>query len=379
MTGSLRRRLAVSHLAVALVAVVAVVMAVALLGGRAAETYVTELDAQITRFQEERGFVPPGLARQQQEQGARQEATADFRAQIGTAALVGGGVAAIIAVGLALYVGGRLSRPVLRSAQAARRVMAGDRTIDLPTTGIDELDALRAAIQQLSRELDAAEHQRDRLVDDVTHELRTPLAVMRGHVEGFRDGVIAPDPATLERLLGELHRLERLVDDLRASTELAAGDLQRDPLLLERTVEEAVERHRLQAASSGVELTATLDGHTRVIGDADRLAQVLDNLIQNALAHAPRATEVRVTATSHGAAARIEVADDGPGIPASDQALVFERLYRADVARDRSGGGAGIGLAIARRIVEAHGGQIGVLSEVGEGATFWFTLPITDS
>jgi signal transduction histidine kinase len=378
VSGSLRRRLALSHLAVAMVAVVAVVVAVSLLGGRAAETYVTELDEQITRFQEERGFVPPGLARQQQEQGARQAVTADFRTQIGMAALIGGGVAAMIAIGLALYVGGRVSRPVLRSAQAARRVMAGDRAIDLPTTGIDELDALRAAIQQLSRELDAAEHQRDRLVDDVTHELRTPLAVMRGHVEGFRDGVITPDRVTLERLLGELHRLERLVDDLRASAELAAGDLERAPIALERTVADAVERHRLQAASVGVELTATIDGPMAVLGDADRLGQVLDNLVRNALAHAPRATQVRVTASGDGATARVEVTDEGPGISPAEQALVFERLYRADVARDRSGGGAGIGLAIARRIVEAHGGQIGVLSDLGRGATFWFTLPLTD-
>jgi signal transduction histidine kinase len=378
VSGSLRHRLALSHLAVAMVAVVAVVVAVSLLGGRAAETYVTELDEQITRFQEERGFVPPGLARQQQEQGARQAVTADFRTQIGMAALIGGGVAAMIAIGLALYVGGRVSRPVLRSAQAARRVMAGDRAIDLPTTGIDELDALRAAIQQLSRELDAAEHQRDRLVDDVTHELRTPLAVMRGHVEGFRDGVITPDRVTLERLLGELHRLERLVDDLRASAELAAGDLERAPIALERTVADAVERHRLQAASVGVELTATIDGPMAVLGDADRLGQVLDNLVRNALAHAPRATQVRVTASGDGATARVEVTDEGPGISPAEQALVFERLYRADVARDRSGGGAGIGLAIARRIVEAHGGQIGVLSDLGRGATFWFTLPLTD-
>lgn len=378
MSGSLRRRLALSHLAVALVAVLAVVVSVSLLGSRAAEDFVSELEAQITRFEEERGFVPPGLARQAREQEARDTATSELRGQIGTAAMIGGAVAAAIAIGLALVVGGRISRPVLRSARAARKVMAGDRTIELPVTGIHELDTLRGALHQLSRDLDAAERQRDRLVDDVTHELRTPLAVMRGHVEGIRDGVIAPDRPTLDRVLGELHRLERLVDDLRASTELGDEHLQRTPVRVDRLAADAVERHRLHAERAGVELTAIVDEPLTVPADAGRLAQVLDNLLQNALAHAPAASAVRVVAKPDGPAARIEVVDHGPGIAAADQALIFERLYRADVARDRPGGGAGIGLAIARRIVEAHGGRIGVVSQVGEGATLWFTLPLTD-
>lgn len=375
---SLRRRLAISHLIVAMVAVGAVVIGVSLLANRAADTFVSELDEQIERFEEERGFVPPGLARQQQGE-AEAEAAEDFRSEIGTAALLGGGIAAVIAVALALYVGGLVSDPVRRSARAAGRFAAGDRQVDLPTSGITELDDLRAALQQLGQDLERAERQRDRLVDDVSHELRTPLAVLRGHVEGMRDGVIEADAATLTRLLGELHRLERLVDDLRASTELGAHDLARSAVDLGGLATEVTERHRFTAFETALTIgCVSLDGVV-VEADRDRLAQVIDNLIQNAISHAPRGSSIGVTVTSASGSARVEVRDDGPGLAPADQALVFDRLYRADAARDRGRGGAGIGLAVARRIVEVHGGQIGVESAPGQGATFWFTLPLTDS
>jgi len=377
--GSLRRRLALSHLAVAMVAVAAVVLAVTLLANRAADAYVTELDAQIARFEEERGFLPPGLARQQQTRSEQGVATGEFRGQIAAAALIGAGVAAVIAIGLALYVGGLVSGPVRRSAHAASRVAAGERQLDLPMSGIRELDELRTALEQLGADLEAAEGQRDRLVDDVTHELRTPLAVLRGHVEGIRDQVIQPDRATIDRLLAELHRLERLVEDLRASAELTVQDLMRGPIDLDRLVRDAVERHMLAATAAGIRLEHEATNAAPVMGDAGRLDQVLDNLVANALAHAPRGSSIALSIGRDASLARVEVRDDGPGLAPADQALVFERLYRADESRDRTKGGAGIGLAVARRIIDAHGGQIGVNSTPGQGSTFWFTLPLTDS
>jgi two-component system, OmpR family, sensor histidine kinase BaeS len=374
--GSLRGRLAVSHIAVAMAAVAAVVLAVSLLANRAADAYVSELDARIARIQQQEGFVPPGLARQQQERSAQTAAADDFRGQIGTAAIVGTGVAVVVAIGLALYVGGLVTRPVRRSARAATRVAAGNRELDLPKTGIAELDELRVALQQLGADLEAAERQRDRVVDDVTHELRTPLAVLRGHVEGIRDGVIEPDPTTIQRLLDELRRLERLVDDLRASTELTTQDLVRERIDLASLIEEAAQRHGPAAAGVGVALDAEADSGP-VLGDRHRLAQVLDNLVDNALTHAPRGSRIRLIVRAGEGTARAEVVDEGPGLAPADQALVFDRLYRADRARDRSLGGAGIGLAVARRIIEAHEGQIGVESTPGRGSTFWFTLPLT--
>lgn len=378
MIGSLRRRLAVSHLAVAMVAVVTVVLAVTVLANRAADAYVSELDAVITRFEEERGFVPPGLARQQGVRAAEGAATEQFRGEIATAAIIGSGVAAIIAVGLAFYVGGLVSRPVRRSANAVNRVAAGERHLELPMSGMRELDELRSGLEQLAAELEAADRERDRLVDDVTHELRTPLAVLRGHVEGIRDGVIQPDVATIDRLMGELHRLERLVDDLRVSAELTTHDLDREPVELPRLLDEVVGRHGLAATAAGIRIEVAASEQVSSVGDAGRLAQVLDNLIGNALSHAPSGTAVRLSARKEAGVARVEVRDEGPGLTPAAQALVFERLYRADEARDRVNGGAGIGLAVARRIVEAHGGRIGVLSQPGQGATFWFTLPLTE-
>ncbi|MCA1572523.1 MAG: HAMP domain-containing histidine kinase [Chloroflexi bacterium] len=377
MIKSLRGRLALSHLAVAMVGVVTVTLAVIFLGNRAADAYVSELDAQIARFEEERGFLPPGLARQQQAQTAQGVATDEFRGELVAAALIGTGVAATIAVALAVYVGGLVNRPVRRSAEAAGRFAAGERQLDLPTSGIRELDELRTALEQLGADLEAAERERDRVVDDVTHELRTPLAVLRGYVEGIRDQVIEPNAVTVERLLGELHRLELLVEDLRASTELSADDLVRKPVDLCHLLDEAAERHRLAATAAGVEITVDETPRTSAMGDEGRVAQVLDNLIGNAIGHAPRESAVRLSVEAKAGVARVEVRDDGPGLPAADHALVFQRLYRADTARARTNGGAGIGLAVARRIIEAHGGQIGVTSAPMQGAAFWFTLPLT--
>ena len=360
-----------------MVGVVTVTLAVILLANRATDAYLSELDAQIARFEEERGFLPPGLARQQKAQAAQGVATDEFRGDLLAAAVMGTGVAAIIAVGLAVYVGGLVSRPVHRSAKAASRFAAGERQLDLPTSGITELDELRTALEQLGADLEAAERERDRVVDDVTHELRTPLTVLRGYVEGIRDQVIEPNAVTVARLLAELQRLERLVEDLRASTELSRDDLVREHVDMRHLLLEAAARHRLAAAAAGVAIMVHETQAASVMGDEGRIAQVLDNLIGNAIGHAPPDSAIHLSVEAKAGVARVEVRDEGPGLAAADHALVFQRLYRADTARARSSGGAGIGLAVARRIVEAHGGQIGVLSAPMRGAAFWFTLPLT--
>ena len=378
MIRSLRARLVLSHLVVGMVGVLTVVLAVTLLASRAADAYVSELDAQIARFEEERGFLPPGLARQQETQSAQGDAADEFRGELLTAAVMGTGVAAIIAVALALYVSGLVSRPVHRSAKAAGRFAAGERHLDLPTSGITELDELRTALERLGADLGAAERERDRVVDDVTHELRTPLTVLRGYVEGIRDQVIEPNAVTVARLLGELHRLERLVEDLRASTELSGQDFVREPVDLRHLLDEAAARHRPAATAAEVEIRVHETQPTSVMGDEGRIAQVLDNLLGNAIGHAPPDSEIRLSVKAKAGVARVEIRDEGPGLAAADHALVFQRLYRADSARARTNGGAGIGLAVARRIIEAHGGQIGVTSVPKEGATFWFTLPLTE-
>jgi len=247
------------------------------------------------------------------------------------------------------------------------------------SVGVRELDELSAALERLAADLDATERERDRIVDDVAHELRTPLTVLRGNVEGMRDGVIVAEPASFDRLLAELRRLERLVEDLRATGELSPRDLTLRALPVSSLLTSAADRHRMTADAVGVRLEMDLPPPSLAVeADEGRLAQVLDNLIANALAHAPRGSSVKLGARRAGAVARIEVADQGPGLAPRQQALVFERLYRTDDARDRARGGAGIGLALAKRIVEAHGGRIGVESGEGQGATFWFELSLAE-
>lgn len=363
---TLAGRLTVSHLLVAMVAVVVVAVAEWTLTSLAADRFVE----QVNQIEERTGFVPPGLA------ARRAPATDAFRGEIATATLVGAAVAGLVGVALASFVAVRLSRPMRRASVAARRLAAGERELAMASAGIAEVDELSDALRQLAADLDATEQERDRIIDDVTHELRTPMAVLRGHLEGLRDGVIPAAPETTRRLLAEIDRMGRLVEDLRATRELAAADLDLRPVALAEAVESAVARHRLAADGLGIGLDVETDASPEVLGDASRLAQVLDNLLANALAHAPSGTSVALRIGITRDRGRVEVIDRGPGLEPAQQALVFERLYRTDRARDRDRGGAGIGLAVARRIVEAHGGRIGVDSGAGDGATFWFELPL---
>ncbi len=295
-------------------------------------------------------------------------------------ALVIAGIAAIIAAGaLSVYVTRRIVLPVAALAAASRRLAKGHYDERVPVQGTDELGALADSFNTMAEALEQTENRRRALLADVAHELRTPLSGIKGYMEGLSDGVLEAVPETYARVAVEVDRLQRLVTDLEELSRLDAGvlPLNRQSVPVSRIVEAVVERLRPQADAQGLVLEvvapATLP-HVSV--DVDRIEQVLQNLVGNAIQYTPRPGRIKVRARPDGPWVRIEVEDTGVGIAPEHLPHIFERFFRVDRSRARSGGGSGLGLTIARYLVEAHGGSIQAASPgPGRGSTFTFTLP----
>jgi two-component system sensor histidine kinase BaeS len=244
-----------------------------------------------------------------------------------------------------------------------------------------EFDELVEAFNQMAARLDASEDLRHRLLSDVAHELRTPVATMNAYLEGLEDGVTELDPETVGLLRAQGTRLIRLAEDLSAVSKAQSGEVglalaPQDPAELLRL---AVLAAKDRAEAGGVELTVQVDSSMPpVLADPDRMAQVLGNLVDNALRHTESGGRVVLAGRRMPDAVTLSVSDTGEGIEPQHLPYVFERFYRADSARDRASGGSGIGLAVARALVEAHGGTISAESDGrGKGARFVVTLPIS--
>jgi len=295
--------------------------------------------------------------------------------------------AALGALALSLILGVLLSRlltaPLVRLTHAAQAVAAGDLSQRVDIRSRDETGELGSAFNEMAASLAEAETMRKNLIADVSHELRTPLSVVQGNLQALLDGVYPLEMAQVASLYDETRLLTRLVDDLHDLALADAGRLrlERAPVDVNGLARAAAAQFAPVAESSGVPLELEEDvdalGETLfVLGDADRLAQVLRNLLSNALRHTPAGGRVSVAVTRVGEQVRVQVADTGSGISPEDLPYVFDRFYRGDRSRSRQGGGAGLGLAIARQIVAAHGGTLTVSSEPGEGATFTMVLPV---
>lgn len=290
--------------------------------------------------------------------------------------------AAVIGLGLATVAGTvtarRITAPLQDLAVGARRIGRGDLSRDVPVTGHDEVAEMARTFNAMAADLRRADEARRQLLADIAHELGTPLAVLQANLEGMLDGVVEVTPVRLASLHNQTEVLTRLVRDLRDLALLREGALRLDrgPLDLVHLAREVVETSQAAADEKGLTLTVDRSGPVVVIADRERIAQVLHNLVSNALRHTERGGTVRVAASINGADGQIEVADTGAGIPEGDLPYVFDRFHRVDRSRSRATGGAGLGLAIVRQLVEAHGGRVWVRSREGEGSTFGFTLPL---
>ncbi len=289
------------------------------------------------------------------------------------AAVCAGGVA----LGLGLLLARRLSAPIEALTRAAIRLRGGSRGERVSAAAPGEVAELARAFNDLAADLERTEALRRQMVSDVAHELRTPLTRLRGQVEALRDGLLPLDRNAVESLYEESVLLSRLVEDVQQLALADAGSLplRHTAVDLGELVRAAVAAAGAQAAAAGVALSAESDPDTAMRGDRDRLAQVIGNLIANALAHTSPGGHVRVTARREGSGARLTVGDDGTGISPEHLPHVFERFYRTDTSRARRDGGSGLGLAIVREIAEAHGGSAGIESAPGRGTTVTILLP----
>jgi signal transduction histidine kinase len=275
----------------------------------------------------------------------------------------------------------RVVRPLKSLTMAASAVAAGDLSQRVSVSSGDEISDLADAFNRMAVQLDRAETLRQQLTADIAHELRTPITVIQGNIEALQDGIFPLTQEALEPILDKTLLLRRLVEDLRQLALAESGQLSLipEPLDLGPLAGQAIDAFRPPAEARGVELSlAPADSLPLVRADRQRVQQVLDNLLSNALRYTPDGGRITVGLAQENGFVQVSVTDTGPGIPAAALPNVFERFYRADQSRERlsDGGGSGLGLAVARSIVEAHGGQIGVHSAPGQGAVFWFSLPV---
>jgi two-component system sensor histidine kinase BaeS len=291
-------------------------------------------------------------------------------------------VAAVLAVVLALVSTVPLARDARRLEVTVRRIEQGDRTVRSEVHRADELGSVAHALDELTERLDALEREREgfeterrHMLTSVGHDLRTPLTALRAAIEALTDGV-APDPDRyLSAMARDVEALGALVDDVFLLSSLEAGrlDLPRHAVDLTELADEAVEALAPMAAARSIHLELAASGRVTVDGNPIAIGRVIRNLVDNAVRHAPEGSSVRIVVSDDAAPerrARVEVVDDGPGFPAEFAPHAFERFARADPSRTRTTGGAGLGLAIARGLVEAHGGRIWIGAPPGGRVAF---------
>ncbi|HET7677966.1 MAG TPA: ATP-binding protein [Candidatus Limnocylindrales bacterium] len=279
-------------------------------------------------------------------------------------------------VALAVLLARRLSRPIADVGAAARRIAEGDYAARVPREGPEELATLADSFNQMAASLEEQERLRRDFIASAAHELRTPLTNLQGYLEALRDGVISADRATYESLWEEADRLVRLARSLdalaegdRAGRTAAPREVDLAPLLAS-----AVELARPGLEARRLELERRWPPTLPARADPDQLAQVLANLLQNAVRYSDEGGRVVVAAEARPGSVLVSISNTGEPIPRDDLPRLFERFYRVEKSRDRARGGAGIGLAIVKQLVEAGGGRVGADSEPG-GTRFWFSLP----
>jgi signal transduction histidine kinase len=306
---------------------------------------------------------------------------ADFRASFNEALMYATFAATVVAIILSLYLSRNVLAPIQAMSLASQRISEGryDERVQVP--GEDELAQLANRFNQMAEKLNQVEAMRRRLIGDVSHELRTPLTAIKGSMEGLMDGVLPATHETFQQIHAEADRLNRLVDDLQelSRVEARAYKLDLRPLDVSSLVRTVTKRLAPQFESKSISLELDLvTDLPRVFADEDRIIQVLTNLTGNALQYTPEGGRITIGAHRIDHEVRITVHDTGIGIPAEHLSNIFDRFYRVDKSRSRrAGGGSGIGLTIARALVEAQGGRIWAKSAgEGQGSSFTLTLRI---
>ena len=292
-------------------------------------------------------------------------------------------LAAIASLPIALLLSFSVSRKVVAPVRsmmiASRRVADGHYDERVEANSSDELGQLAHSFNQMAAQLEEVEEMRRQLIGDVAHELRTPLTVIKGSMEGLQDGILPATSETYLPILREADRLNHLVDDLQELSRVEAGayELHLAPIKLSSLQETIIKRLGYRFEEKGIEFVCNLpDNLPAVCADENRIVQVLTNLLTNALYYTPEGGKVILEAKETRNGILVSVKDNGIGIPPEHLHNIFTRFYRVDKSRSRHAGGSGIGLTIAKHLVDAHGGEIWVESEgKNKGSTFFFRLP----
>lgn len=291
-------------------------------------------------------------------------------------------LAAVLVVSLlSLLVSRNFTRPIKSLTAASHNLAEGKRTQLVEVRSSDELGELGKSFNRMSQEIENSERLRKQMTADIAHDLRTPLTVIGGYVEAARDGALDLTPERLDVLGLEINRLNRLVSDLRTLSQSDSGELiiSREAVDSDGLLTKIRDVFRLQAEQKGIRLeVGTAEGLPALYGDEGRLMQVLENLVANAIRHTPAGGQITLSVSSavdHNALL-FKVTDNGEGIPAEELPLIFERFHRVDKSRHADSNQSGLGLAIARAIVEAHGGKIWAESMPGTGTTISFKIPL---
>jgi signal transduction histidine kinase len=298
--------------------------------------------------------------------------------QLGISPYLTGFTAAVLALAMVQFLAHGMTYPLRELASAARAMAHGDYARRVTATSRDEVGDLARAFNEMSRQLSEVDRLRRELVANASHELRTPLGALRAQLENIIDGVEPGDSAAIEDALRQIERLTDLVDQLLDLSKLESGavPLELSEIRADALLDQVVAEWSEPASSRGVRIELEPGCPELVLRvDADRMRQVLANLVANAIRHSPEVGRVLLSARAEASTTRLEVADEGPGIPADDLERVFERFYRSDPARSADVGGAGLGLAIARWIVELHGGTIRAATADPTGCRIVVELP----
>lgn len=308
----------------------------------------------------------------------RNPAQEAYITEINRALWIGAGGATALALVLAVFMARMLTRPLQELAHASRQMAQGNLQQTVPVRGQDELGELAIAFNQMSAELDRANQSRRQMTADIAHDLRSPLTVLSGYLEAMEDGSLAPTPTRLALMQQEVRTLQRLVTDLRTLSLADTGKLtlQKEPTDIAGLLVQVHNTFAHQATQQEISLLVKAEDNLPDIPlDNARMRQVLGNLVSNALRYTPIDGTITLTGSKTDSGLQLAVTDTGSGIPEADLPNIFNRFYRGDSSRQDGNGESGLGLAIAKSLVVAHGGNIAVTSTQGKGTTFTISLP----
>ena len=303
----------------------------------------------------------------------------NYRASVTESLAIAATASVLAALLVSLFISRRIVAPVRTLNTASQHIADGQYNKRVDVDGEDELAQLAISFNQMALQLEEVENKRRQLIGDVTHELRTPLTSIKGYMEGLVDGVLPATPETYQQIHNEASRLARLVDDLQELSRVEANAFSLDirSTDLSPLLQTILKRLSPQATTKRITLRSNLPANLQhVLADEDRITQVLTNLVANALQYTPEGGTVTISAIQKDDEVIVSIKDTGIGIPPEHLENLFTRFYRVDKSRSRNaGGGSGIGLTIARHLIEAHGGRIWVESDgAGKGSTFSFSL-----